>query len=171
MQVVRQIEKNMAEWFRQLPHLPENGRKWLAENAWWIVAIGVVVAGLAILALIPLLTGASVLLSTYGAVYAPYATGSGRLVTNAWISLAFLAVIVYLQAMAIMPLKEKKRRGWDLIFLTLLASVAMSVVAFVVTFDASHVISAILSVAIGGYILFEVRDHFADSKKADASKK
>jgi hypothetical protein len=156
----------MAEWFKQAPHLPENARKWIVENAWWITAIGVVVAALFVFSLIPILTGASMLLSTYGALYAPY-VDTGRVVLNAWISLAFFAVVIYLEAMAIMPLKEKRRRGWDFLFLAMLVSVVSSIVAFVVTLDASHLVTAVLGAVIGGYFLFEVRGMFVESKKTN----
>lgn len=160
MSVVGNIEKSGSELFKQAPHLPKNVREWIVNNAWWIVLIGVILAVLSVLSLVPILAGASLLSSMY-ATYAPYAAASaGKFIAAAWVSLAFLAVVIYLEAMAIKSLKAKEKKGWDLVFLALLVSVASSVVYAVITLELSSLFGAALAAVIGGYFLFETRDGF-----------
>ncbi len=157
MRVVEDIEKAGSELFKQVPHLPKNAREWIVANAWWIVLIGVILSVLSVLSLVPILTGASLLSS----IYAPYAAAStGKFILAAWVSLAFLAVVTYLEATAIAALKAKQKKGWDLVFLALLVSVVSSVVYFVITFEVSSLFGAVLGAVVGGYFLFETRDGF-----------
>ncbi|HEY0965508.1 MAG TPA: hypothetical protein VGE13_03455 [Candidatus Saccharimonadales bacterium] len=160
MGIVENIEKSGVEMFKQAPHLPKNVRDWITNNAWWIVLIGVILSILSVLSLVPILAGASVINSMYAA-YAPYAAASnGNFIIAAWVSLIFLAVVVYLEAMAIKPLQAKTKRGWDLVFLAFLVSIASSLVNFVITMQVSSLLGIVLAVVIGGYFLFEARGGF-----------
>jgi uncharacterized membrane protein len=62
--------------------------------------------------------------------------------------------------MAISPLKSLRKRGWSLLFITLLLNLASSVIGLLYNFDFSSLISGVLGAAIGGYFLFEIRDNF-----------
>lgn len=158
MGALNQLENTAAGWFKQAPHLPANVKKWLADNVWWLALVGVAISAFGILALLPLLVGASVLTSGY-ALYA--GVDVGRTMLASWIGLGFLVAVVVLEAMAIMPLKAKKKQGWNLLFLALLVSILSSLVGLVVTYGVSNIFSAVLTALIGGYFLFEIRDSFA----------
>lgn len=162
MDALHKLENTMAGWFKQAPHLPANVRTWLADNVWWLVIIGVALAAFAILGLLPILVGASVLTSSFAA-YA--GVDSGRAMLAAWVGFGFLVAVVVVEAMAIMPLKEKKKKGWDNLFLATMLTVLSSLVGFVITYGVSNLFGAVLTLLIGGYFLFEIRGHFAGSRK------
>lgn len=162
METLHKLENTAGGWFKGAPHLPVNARKWLADNVWWIVIVGVVLAAFGLAALLPVLFGASVLTSSLAA-YAGVDTA--RVMLAAWVGVAFLAAVVVVELMAVTPLKEKKKAGWDYLFLALLLSIVSSVVGLVITYDFSNVIGAVLTALIGGYFLFEIRGHFTGSKR------
>lgn len=161
MKALHQLEKMVRPWFKDLPHLPKEATKWMATNAWWLTLVGVVVAVLMMMALMPLLFGASVVMGVYGGTYASgYAAYTGLAVASAWLSLLFFAAIVVIEAMAISHLKGGKKKGWDLLFLALVVSVVQSLVSAVLLVSVSKLLGAAIGAAIGGYILFEIQDHF-----------
>jgi uncharacterized membrane protein YfcA len=80
------------------------------------------------------------------------------------VSLAFLVATTILTAMAISPLRTQRKKGWKLLFLTVLVSVASVVVGAVLSMNVGVFISDILfgaiATAVGAYFLFEIRSHF-----------
>lgn len=158
METVAKIEKQVGEWFKQAPHLPKEFTKWLAENAWWLTLIGVVIGLLAIFPLLGLTLFASALTATYSAYY-PYAQ-SGLVQASLWVSLAFYVLLVVIEAFAISPLKGLKKRGWDLLFLATLVSVVSSVVSAALNYSVVGLFGAAIGALIGLYVLFEVRGYF-----------
>ena len=52
MEVVRKIEKTMAGWYGNVPHLPPNIQKWLADNVWWLAGIGAILGAIAFFGII-----------------------------------------------------------------------------------------------------------------------
>jgi hypothetical protein len=161
MNSLHKLENTVAGWFKQAPHLPSNVTKWLSDNVWWLTLVGVAISVFGILALIPFLLGVSVLTSSY-ALYA--GVDVGRTMLAYWVSFGFLVAVVAIEAMAIMPLKAKKKQGWDLLFLAVLVSILSSLVGFVVTYGVSNIFGAVLTALIGGYFLFEIRGSFTASK-------
>jgi hypothetical protein len=158
MEALHKLENTAAGWFKQAPHLPANVKNWLSDNVWWLTLVGVAISAFGILALLPFLLGASVLTSSY-ALYA--GIDAGRTMLAYWVSFGFLVAVVLVEAMAIMPLKAKKKQGWDLLFLALLVSILSSLVGFAVTYGVSNIFGAVLTALIGGYLLFEIRGSFA----------
>lgn len=158
MEALRKLEGVIASWYKGLPHLPENFRQWLADNIWWLVLIGVI---LSLLVIIPsfgiLLFGGAVLTVSYGAA----STYDGGVFTWLLFSLLFIVADLVLSALAIAPLKAHKKLGWSLLFLVALLNVVSTVLAFIANFSFSGLISGLIGVAIGGYFLFEIRDHFS----------
>jgi uncharacterized membrane protein HdeD (DUF308 family) len=163
MESVHNLEKTVAGWYKDVPHLPKGAQKWLAENAWWLVAIGALLAALSLLALIPLVLFAFGLSTAFGGVAAMggynYTVGA-----FAWlsvlVSLVTLGFYAVLSGMAITPLKAHKKRGWDLLFLIFIIEVASSVLTLVVSFNIGSLIGGLISAAIGAYFLFEIRGYF-----------
>lgn len=166
MQIVHKLETKVAQWLKNAPHLPPEFRKWLAENSWWLTLIGVIIGALAIFPLLSLTIFASGLTATFSAYY-PYAYGaqSGLVQASLWTSLGFYVVVVVLEALAVSPLKNMKKSGWDLLFLTLLVSVTSSIVNVVLTYSLGGLFGAALAAVIGSYVLFEIRGHFSGAKK------
>ncbi len=171
METVKRIENTIAGWLKPLPHLPENGRKWLADNVWWIVLIGAILSVLAAFAAISALLYATAIISTISSSF--YGT-IGYGVYNAWdiswlvISVLFLVANIVVMAMAVNPLKGKELKGWNLLFLLLLISAASSITNILVHFNIftfiSSLIFAALGLAIGAYFTFEIKPYFKRAK-------
>ena len=164
MQTVTKLENMAAEWYKGMPHLPVNGRRWLSTNIWWIALVGVILGVLSVATVFfgTLLVG--MFAATYGGVAGAALAGLGAFVVI--LSLLFSIVTMLLTAMAISPLKAKQKRGWTLIFITVLLQVAAAVVHLLFTFDIFGLIWNLLFTAIGAYFLFEVRDGFSTAKVA-----
>lgn len=177
MEAVRKLEVALAKQYKKAPHLPKNGQKWLAENGWWIVLIGVIlgvfglfgVLSVIALAIFGLSLGGAALGSGYGAV-AGVALGGVLLVTTL-ISLALYVVEVILMGMAVSPLKAMRKRGWDLVFLVAVLNAAVAVVSNVLTVNVAGLVLGLLWAAVGAYFLFEVRDRFVEKKAAEKAAK
>jgi len=156
------IETMVAGWLKPMPHLPVNGRKWLAENVWWIVIIWVALSGLAAITLL----GA---LSFFSAVTTGVAIMTDTIVYTGWflfvalISLAFMFAQLVLMIIAINPLKKFQIKGWKLMFMTILLSAAGTLVGVVLNFNAGSIMSlatGAINFLIGAYLLLEIKSYF-----------
>lgn len=178
MKAVRDIEKLFIKWHKQSPiNLPEGGRKWISENAWWLVIVGVIVSAIAAIQMVrTALWADSVVrqIQDFSAAFGVTTPGiGGEHMVGLWISILTLAAVVALQVKAIQPLKEMKRAGWDLLFLGMLVSTVGATLSSLVQGEiVSAVIGLAIGLVIGGFILFEIRDKFVSSdKKAAKSSK
>lgn len=165
MEYVKKIEKMAEGWLKPFPHLPTNAQKWIAINIWWLELIGVIImafSGIGILGSLGLamgMTSAILGISTF----------SGMLAISSIISLVSMAASVVVMAMAIRPLKELKKKGWDLLFIAILINCFSVVLSAAIRFSFFAFISSILSgaiiIAISTYFLFEIRSFFVSVKK------
>ncbi len=141
---VNKLEAWMADIFKNAPHLPEGGRKWLVDVAPYISLI------FGILGVIALVTagGASLiaLVLTFGA--------SIGLTLHILISL----VSAILLLMAYKGLKSRSKSGWNFAFWSELVSVLGVLVGIVTMYGMN--IGGLIGCLIGFYILFEVREHY-----------
>ncbi len=162
MESLHKLEDMVGEWLKPLPHLPENWRKWLAENAWWLTLIGVVLSVFAVFALFASLSLFTATTGLYGQVIndAIAQTHGGLWMTSVWISLALMVVTVVIEALAISPLKAMSKKGWDLMFLALVIGIVSNVVSAVLNVEVMSLVGAAISAVIGSYVLFELRSHF-----------
>jgi len=174
MEYISKLEKIVLGWVKNVPHLPPAGQKWLAANVWWIAAIGAVVSAIAFLVS---LAGLSTLLSLLGAASsAYYVTGNYTSVAilSAFVSLFFLAVNGVLLGLSVKPLQNMQKKGWVLLFLTLLVEALSVVVHAVLSFSAVGFIIGILfgaiGIAIGAYFIFEIHGQFSHPAKAAPKK-
>jgi hypothetical protein len=157
---VNKVEATVASWYKNLPHLPENGRKWLADNIWWLVLISVILGVMALFPMIGALVLSGAVVSSYGAYgYTGYNTGMAFTVII--ISIIFYLVDVVLSAVAISPLKGHRKRGWSILFLLLMLSLVFNVATAVASYNIGSLVFGLVGVAIGGYLLFEIRDLFS----------
>jgi len=158
METLHKLEAVVASWYKGMPHLPENFRKWLADNIWWLVLIGVI---LGLLITIPafgvLLFGGAVLTATYGVSGGEY---YGSVFMWALLAMLFVVADLVLSALAIAPLKAHRKLGWSLLFLVALLNIVSTILMFVANFQLGALLSGLIGAAIGGYFLFEIRDRF-----------
>lgn len=170
MELINKLERLVLGWVKDVPHLPEAARKWLGINVWWIVLIIAIIGGLGFLGA---LSGFFTYLSLIGASSSAYyinATYTSVALLNSAVSLVFLGATVALLAFAVKPLKERQKKGWVLLFFTLLVEALSVVVGAVLSFSASAFIIQILfgaiGIAIGAYFITEIHSQFAHPVKA-----
>jgi hypothetical protein len=180
MDTVHKLEVTIAGWYRNMPHLPKGGRQWLADNAWWLVLIGVILSVFGLFGIISVLflagAGLTIAGGAMGGAYgaAAGAALSGVLWISALVSLVVYAIEVVLMAMAISPLKVHGKRGWDLIFMVFLLNVISVIVTGVLGFGGAGlmgIIWGLLWAAVGAYFLFEVRSYFGVPSTGKHAKK
>ncbi len=174
MDYVNKLEKTLAVWYKDVPHLPKNARTWVVENIWWMSLVGVVLLVCGLFVIIPLLFTALALSST-ASVVSPYVPYYQNTLGFAWVALlvnviSYVATAILL-ANAVTPLKEKSKKGWNLIFLSYVISFVLNIVSAVMMYSVFNVFGAIFSAAIGGYFLFEIRDHYVAKHHVVAHKK
>ena len=120
--------------------------------------IGVVATVLMLLALLQLaLLGGLALTVAFG-VYGAVLSGFLVMVTLVWSILVIVNLV--LMVLAVRPLRAKQKRGWTYLFIMALVSVAVTVVRFLWNGQVPEMVSGLVSVAIGGYVLFEIREYF-----------
>lgn len=164
MQQLAPLEDAIAKVHKDLPHLPKGLTKWLVENAWWLVIIGVALGVFAVLGTIATMLAGSLLV---GALVG--AAMGGALFLSSTISLLVMAATIVLEAMAIQPLKDKQKRGWNLLFLASLVGIAGGLVSSLFS-GPWGIVNGIIWTAVGAaisfYILFELRVHYVGAKVA-----
>ena len=159
MEAVHSIEKTMGGWYKDVPHLPKEFTKWISVNAWWLVIIGVAAGVIGLFGMLAAVgIGAAVV-----SVYAPYAGAAlvGTAYVGALVSLVFGVAAVIIEATAISPLKTMRKKGWDLMFLAMLVGLAGGAVNSLLTLQIFGLLFLAVGLYLGGYLLFEVRNHFA----------
>jgi hypothetical protein len=166
MKELTKLENMVADWLKPIPHLPNNWRKWLAENVWWITLVGVILSVIGVLSMISAIFAAQSYLGATTSILgaANLAGYSGWWVVVSVISILFMIAVIAIMAVAINPLKLMQKRGWDLLFLTLVIGVLATVVNVFLGFNAFTFIPSIIfgfiGYAISAYFLYEIRSHF-----------
>lgn len=166
MEVVKKLEATFSNVHKQSPvNLPDGARTWLATNAWWLVAVGVVLSVLSIIGSLRMLLWADsvmqqtqMLANSLGVVTPVY---SQVYTAGLWISVATIVIALLINIKAIPLLKQLKKSGWDLLFLSFLVSIVGSAVSGLVQNTlVSTIVGLVLGLVIGGFVLFEVRSKF-----------
>jgi len=175
MNLLSKLERTINGWLKDVPHLPSNVRKWLGDNVWWIVVIGTVLSGIAVLGLLgAIFTHLGSLGSPVMSYYAS-STFVGLLLLNAIVGLVFTGIEFALMALAISPLKAKQKKGWVLIFAAWLVSIIGMIVGAVLTLNplsfVGNLIFGTIWIAITAYFLFEIHGEFAHVERSKGVKK
>lgn len=168
MESLQKLEATVGEWYKNMPHLPKNGQRWLAENAWWIVLVGVILGAIGAIGLLMVTLAAGAILTGAFGVYG--AALGGVAFVAALVGVAFMAAYVIVAGLAISPLKAMQRKGWSLLFLTVVINVAALALDFVFTFNLFKLVWGLVMAAVGAYFLYEVRDYFVVAKAKPAKK-
>lgn len=171
MENVRKLEVMVASWYKNMPHLPKNGQKWLAENIWWLILVLVVIGAMGVASVVMATFFAGVLLSTVGGPVG--AAVGGIALVAVLVTLLFSIVVLVISAMAVPPLRMLQKKGWTLLFIVILLQVVAHAATFLLNFNLIALVWNLFFTAVAAYFLFEVRDHFVASraKKAVAKKK
>lgn len=162
MKQLAPLEEAIAKMHKDLPHLPSSITKWLVDNAWWLVVIGVVIGVFAALSILTALTAGSAIVGAFLG-----ASAGGVVFASSLVSLIAAVLTLTIEATAIQPLKAKQKRGWDLVFLAFLVGIVGSVVSAIFG-GAYGMVSGIIWTlvwgAVGLYLLFELRVHYVGAK-------
>lgn len=165
------LEATIGGWYEKmnLPHLPKEAQKWLANNVWWLALVGAILSVLGLLAIVPLfLLSLSITTIAVGAVGA--VGYSGIFWLSALISVVSYVATTVLLFMAVNPLKTKAKRGWQLLFWSYLINFGLAVVSNLVVLNIVSVITSLIGAAIAGYFMYEIRGYFGAHHKVDAKK-
>jgi len=165
MEGIHKLEDTIEGWLKSFPHLPANWRKWLAENVWWLVLIGVILSAIGTLIIVMAVITAMAWVGTATTYLAANGVNVVQSYTGLWyvasiISAVLLVVTIIIEAMAISPLKVLNRKGWDLMFIAYLIGIVSSVISAVLQMELFNLIGAAIGAVIGAYFLFEIRSYF-----------
>jgi hypothetical protein len=140
------LEKELSPIFLQkLPAFPDEIKEVIVKIAPWLVLIGIIFGGLGVLAAVGLgtfVSVASIGAAAYGSLW------------QYWISIIGLGIVVVLYLMAFGPLRNRQRRGWNLLYYALL----VNLVVWLVTFS---IVSLLIGGFLGFWILFQVREKYS----------
>lgn len=159
----RQFEQTLVRWYKDMPHLPVGLSKWIAQNLWWIVLVIVIISILNIFWISLLVVGALLPMGV------PANSYLGDDVMTVWLTMGVLIVGTIAEAVAIVPLRERRKMGWDILLWLNLASFVVSAVICLVTFQLFDIVGPLIGLAISLYFLFEIRNYFLESKVTKVS--
>ena len=165
MDTVKKLDTLTASWYKKAPHLPTNGQKWLAENIWWIVLIGVI---LGTLGAVQYIAAAFFVGAVLGGVLGAVALTGIALVTGI-ITLGLSLVSLIISAIAIKPLKDRQPKGWTYMFAALLISILSTVISLLLSWNIASFIVGLIFIAVGAYFLYEIRNYFIRDIKEPTS--
>jgi hypothetical protein len=161
---VNGLEKWLDGVYAKTPALPVGARDWLANNIYWLAAIGGVLGlwGAYSLWRVAQWSDGLVQYTNEAARYygtAPVGADFGVIL---WVVLAVAVVQGVLALMAVGPLKSHRKSGWNLLFYSALLSVVMGVLyLFTNDYGMGSFLGSLLGSAIGLYFLFQIRSRFA----------
>ena len=175
MESIHKLEDSIQEWLKPLPHLPTDWRKWLADNVWWITIVGIVLSVFSAITVINATIRLMELTNKLNSFSNSFLGVNVAQNDAGWsfsviVSIAFLVVNAIIMAMAVQPLKLKKNKGWDLMFLAYLVGIVSGLVSAVLNFQIFSLIGVAVGAVIGAYFLFEIRSHFKPTKIAKKAK-
>jgi hypothetical protein len=170
MKLLHDLEIRLLSYIKNVPHLPASAQKWLGQNVWWIVLIGVIISALAALFSLLAIFGLIALLNSPQNVYYVYGSGvTSYMVVTSFVGLAFSIATLLLSAFAIQPLQRREKKGWVLLFAAWLVSVVSIIVGAILTLNPVSFIFSLLVGAlvtgVSGYFLFEIHSQFGHSAK------
>ncbi|HET8884282.1 MAG TPA: hypothetical protein VFM68_02325 [Candidatus Saccharimonadales bacterium] len=166
MEHVSKIENRVASWYKKAPNLPVGLQRWLADNIWWLVLIGVIIGAIGVVSIISVTFLAGALLVGFGGAIGATIAGLALIVVLVTLGLSIVNLVI--AALAISPLKNKRKKGWSLLFLTMLISVLSLIIGFLLTFELFSFVWGLLYAAVGGYFLFQIRHYFGAASAANS---
>ena len=174
---VNVLENKLVEVFKGAPKIPENGRKSIVNAMPWIALVfGVIQLWVGFDAwrvahrLNEAVSGLNELSRAFGGK-----TTAHELGLFFWIMVASTAVSGVLLLLAYPGLKEKKKVGWNWLFYGTLFDLVVGVSGVLVDDyyggGVGNLVQALISTAIGLWILFQIRDSYLGSKSAPTETK
>ncbi len=137
------LEKEIRDVFAKFPAFPESLVDLLVTIAPWGALIGAIFGALGLLTLLGLGSAfvGAIGINAYGSSWMFYISIIGG---------AILAVIYF---MAFTPLRNREKKGWDLMYYAFLLNLVVSAITF-------SFVSLIIGFLLGGWVLFQVRPKY-----------
>ncbi len=128
--------------------LPAGLKEWIVKYGPWISLVFLILGAIILIPLLIIAFGLT-------AISLPIAAATGSVHTSifGWIGIAISLAVMVMQGIAIPGLLKRQLSGWKLLYYAQLLSVASSIVN-------GNILSAILSLVIGMYILFQIRSYY-----------
>lgn len=147
MNQARQWSKMLDTYYIKLPSLPKGATDFIVSVAPWLALIFGILAILGGVAAFGILS----FVSPFAAV-----SGAGQYAITGLIASLVLLVQGVVELLAFSPLKARRQKGWDLLFVSLL----LSVVSSIFYLNAFTVISSVFWALVGYYFLYQVKSHY-----------
>ena len=144
-----QLESNLDEYLgKKAPRMPKEWREFLVKAAPYLAILGVVLGIPAVLTLLGL-----------GAFLVPFGTLGGIVTGRPFlgvgyiINIAFLIVILVIEALSISPLFKRSKTGWNYMYYATLLGAVQNLVSF-------NIGGLIIGTLISLYLLFQVKEYY-----------
>ena len=139
---LNKFDKWLEGVMKDLPKLPDGGKKFLVEVMPWLALLGGIMGVMGFL-------GA---LSLGGMAWGMAAAFGYHMGVWYWLNLIVLAVLIVLDFKAYKPLKEKKLAGWRLIWYANVFGLAEVLVSLNVV--------GVIGMAVGFYLLYQIKESY-----------
>lgn len=153
------LEKFFMSFYKITPNLSKDNRKYLASFFYLVAAAWLVFQIVGLLRL----SAAMGIIGFIQVSDSTYSLNSG-IVFFVAVSLVVQILQIILPSMAILPLKNLQRSGWELMFGSFLISIVTLMINWGITADLVGSLKTLVVVIVSGYLLYEVRSFFV--KKA-----
>ncbi len=170
MEALNKVEQKLATAMKGLPSLPASIKKSIVEYSWVAILVSLILCVLEVFQIFEGIRAVEAL-NSFAAAF-----GGGSDITGTkvqlYIMLAVWLAAIALQAMAIVPLKEKQYKGWQYTLYAAAILLVLTVVTLIMygLTTGMPVFTVIADVAVI-YALFQVRDSFLGHKATPADKK
>ena len=172
MHPIKDLERQLERLYNRFPHLPESWVSFAGRNLWWLLLIYIICFAIGIAGLVmgtyfrdTLAKLAQQSQADIPALLPPDASEVNYIAAGVVISLYIVTAI--LLSLAVVPLKKNKKIGWTLVF-------SVAVLVFIVGLGSSLAILSVVDILsniavslLWGYILFEIRPAFTQTKNKD----
>lgn len=178
MAAMDQLEEQLNEVFvKKAPfQLPENAKKVIVDILPWL---NLIFGVLTLLSAYWLYQAATVVDKWVGwanevsRAYGSPAVATSHLTAMVWVGIIVLAVEGILWIAAFPGVKDRKKSGWNILFIALLVNIVYGFVTLFINVGAyagvSGFIGYLIGTVIGLYLLFQIRSEFLE-KKSTANK-
>lgn len=171
---MKQLENTLNNWLgsKAPVQLPATVKQTLVKYIPYLALLGALLTALAVLGLVQALFFTTNAV-WYGVSLQVNNGGVGTAMVVLWLSLLVVAVEAALYAMAFMPLKARRKKGWNMLYWVTLLGAAYALLSLLLDGRVGSFLFSLLSCVVGLYILFQIRDSYlpTTSKKRAATSK
>lgn len=163
------LEQTLNDVFvKKAPALPNGVKEWIVK---YLPYINLVLGVLSLLAAYNLWHWAHTinrygdLVNSLSAAYGGSQVVSNRLGFAVWLALIVMIVEAVIYIIAFAPTRDRKKSGWDLLFLALLINVVYGLVMLFSGYNGfGSLVGSVIGTAIGLYFLFQIRAKYLHEK-------